>query len=104
MKAFLWKLLKLTAACIWFIAVSFPIMMYFERAPVTVYTDRSITPAKVYPGDEITVNISAGMSKDCSAIVYRTIHDSTGRVFSFDPEPRPKRQSYPVKKIVPRPS
>lgn len=95
------KLFILTLQCLWFLAVAIPIMLYFERPPVSVYVDRSIEPAKVYPGEEITINIKAAKTKDCPAVVYRELHDSSGRVFTFDPEPRPKQETFPVKKVVP---
>lgn len=101
MKMFLWNMFKKTLLCIWFIAVAFPIFMFFEKPPVSVYQDRSIEPASVYPGEDIIVNIKASMSKDCPAQVLRVITDSTGRTFPFELEDRPKRESYPVKKTVP---
>lgn len=95
------RLFILTLQCVWFLMVAIPIMLYFERPPVTLYAKREITPEKVYPGEEITINIDAPLTKDCPAMVYRSIHDSSGRVFTFDPEMRPSKQTYPVKKVVP---
>lgn len=95
------KLVILTLQCLWFLTVALPIMLYLERPPVSIYSDRSIEPAKVYPGQEITINIKAALSKDCPAEVLRTITDASGRPFDFELEARPKRESYPVKKIVP---
>lgn len=101
MKAFLCNLFKKTLLCLWFLCVAFPILLFLERPPVSIYQDRYIEPKKVYPGDEITINIKASMTKDCPAEVLRVITDSTGRQFPYEIDERPKRESYPVKKIVP---
>lgn len=101
MKRFLWNLFKKTALCLWFLAVAMPILLFLERPPVSVYQDRDVEPKQVLPGEEITILIKASMSKDCPAQVLRVITDSTGRTFPFELEDRPKRESYPVKKIVP---
>lgn len=101
MRAWLWNLFKKTLLCIWFITVAFPIFMFFEKPPVSVYQDRKIEPSKLLPGEEFTIHISASMSKDCPADVRREVTDSTGRPIDLGITPRPKRESYPVTMTVP---
>lgn len=101
---FVWRVIKLTLQCLWFLAIAIPIFQFLERPPVPqLYLKREIMnpDKKVAPGGTLIISIAAPMTKDCDGKVLRVITDSTGREFPFAIEPRPQREEYPVELTVP---
>lgn len=104
MKALILRIIKLTAMCLYFLAIAMPILMFLERPPVQQqYGKREIlnNGRKVAPGEQLKIHIAAVMTKDCEGQVIRIITDSTGREFPFAIEDRPRSEDYVVEVTVP---
>ena len=99
--SFLKRVTILTLQCLWFLTVAIPIMMYFERPPVSTYRVREIEKPIVAPGETLKIKIAATLSKDCPGSVIRIITDSTGKPVEFAEEPRPEFETYTVLLVVP---
>jgi hypothetical protein len=65
------------------------------------YDRREILTPKVPPGGTLRILIEADITKDCDAIVYRTIVSSAGYVFELEPEKWLKTTNYIIEVPVP---
>jgi len=100
MKYHLIRFLKTFGQVLFLAAIAVPIWMYFEPPPVS-YSQRKVLNEKVAPGETLRIQISADIQKQCPAVVYRTIVDSTGLPFDLLPVPRPNETDYVVEVPVP---
>ena len=76
------------------------IYLYNENPPVT-YTQRKVLTPIVTPGGTLKIRISSDVADDCTAIVYRTIVDSSGVQTNYAGELRPKETDYTIELTVP---
>lgn len=97
------RIFLLTLQCLWFLAIAIPIMMTFERAPVTKWTKRDVLNpnSTVPPGEDLKIRIEATINKECPGTVIRQIIDSKDRLFTFAEEPRQELDAYTVELNVP---
>lgn len=100
MKAFLIRILKFTSHLLLFALIAIPIWFFYEPPPVSYSVRKVLTPT-VAPGDVLKIQISADIQKQCDALVFRTIIDSTGLPFTLEAETRPNETDYVVEVPVP---